>query len=142
MGTPLDLLNAFKELDVLLVAQDSINENADLMIKLNNEQLDEGLRSSGVEFPNYSDFSQFEFDKPNSPYTLKDTGQLRQGLYYEAVDDIVYFGSKGATAEAAEANPNIGQTGYGITQENKLRFLEPALQKTSVSLLKELYDFE
>ena len=142
MGTPLDLLNAFKEIDVILVAQDSINENAALMIRLNNEQLDQGLKASGIEFPDYSDASVNSFGKPKSPFTLKDTGKLRQGLYYKAVDDMVYYGSNGETAEDAESNENIGQMGYGITQENKERFLQPQLQITSVSLIKKYYGFE
>jgi len=141
MGSPLDLLNAFRNTDVVLVAQDAINESADFMVQLNNQQLDQGLRSSGAEFPDYSRVSQEYYDKPNGPYTIKKTGELRRGLYYEAVGDIVHYGSTGATAPLAEGNPNIGQTAYGITLENKVRYLKPALQVKAGELLRKFNGF-
>ena len=142
MGTPLDFLNALASIDVVLTAQDSINENEALLVRTNVEQLDKGLRSSGVEFPDYSRASQEYYGKPNGPYQIRKTGAYRAGIYYEAVGETLYYGSRGDTADVAESNPNIGQTALGITTENKIRIVGPALQNTFTNFIRTRNGFK
>jgi len=118
----------------VLTFKDQINK--DIIIQLNQEfQLELGVLADNTELPFYSEVSQSVYGKPNSRWTLKDTGE-----FYESFK-VISVSQSGLVIDADDEKEDKRLSEYGailgLNEENMARlsmFVLPTIRK----YLKEL----
>ena len=118
----------------VLTFKDQINK--DIIIQLNQEfQLQLGVLADNTQLPFYSEVSQSVYGKPNSRWTLKDTGE-----FYESFK-VISVSQSGLVIDADDQKEDKRLSEYGailgLNDENMARlkdFVIPTIRK----YLKEL----
>lgn len=118
----------------VLTFKDQINK--DIIIQLNQEfQLQLGVLADNTQLPFYSEVSQSVYGKPNSRWTLKDTGE-----FYESFK-VISVSQSGLVIDADDEKEDKRLSEYGailgLNDENMARlkdFVIPTIRK----YLKEL----
>jgi hypothetical protein len=114
-------LQAFTEDDFDNAMLNIVAQNDNFAIDINTEeQLQKGIRSDGVNLPDYSPISVSVFGKRAGPMTLKDTGEFYEGFYLDTSKWPIQFDSK--DDKSAMLQDRYGHEIFGLTKENKTEF--------------------
>jgi len=138
MNRLFDLARNAKRLTVgrLFVLTFSDQINKDIIIQLNQEfQLELGILADDRQLPFYSEVSQSVYGKPNSRWTLKDTGE-----FYESFR-VINVSQSGLIIDADDEKEDKRLSEYGailgLNDENMAR-LRDIIIPTIRKYLKEL----
>lgn len=121
----------------LFVLTFSNQRNKDLVIQLNQEfQLELGELADGRQLPFYSEVSQEVYGKPNSRWTLKDTGE-----FYESFK-VITVSRTGLTIDADDEKEDKRLSEYGailgLSPENMARLADEVVPTVRKYLLEIL----
>lgn len=105
------------------IVRAAVEENQGVIVKLNKEQLDEGVYTDGEKItPEYTAFTKRikrRIGQPSDRVTLKNTGKFRRQMNLATYSNRFQIFSKDAKAEKLKKKYAKQKDFFGLTQESK-----------------------
>lgn len=138
-GGVLNLLNKIEKLDIKAISEQAINATADSIKQANQEQLYDGLLSSGYEIePEYSqrtiEIKELK-GQPTDRVTLQDTGEWYKGITVEAQNGrVIVDNTDGKTNDLKE---KYSSRILGIGGLYKSKYIATKLNPKFLKIIKD-----
>lgn len=129
MSTCTQMLDKVEKMDVDLLMQIAMEETATTAVRVQQDQLFQGLRSDETYLPDYAP-SSVRAGKPPGPIRLYDKGDFYKGFLLDVRNDIFIMGNADYKYPMLRIRYNENIVGLGTDAKNKwIKTLEPVFIK-------------